>query len=139
MSAVVSSVTNWQVFSGKRPTKPIAKAYRKIQAYRELKSPATTLCDNPQRELIPTRATLLPHIHKQVYPPLQVKQPNRALASTRATTIMPGAVDDTVMEDVPQVEGSEQGEEEVAPRVRIVRNPCPWARILVLGGFANMV
>lgn len=36
---------------------------------------------------------------------------------------MPGAVDDTVMEDVPQVEGSEQGEEEVAPRVRIVRNP----------------
>lgn len=36
---------------------------------------------------------------------------------------MPGAVDDTVMEDVPQVEGSEQGEEEIAPRVRIVRTP----------------
>lgn len=52
---------------------------------------------------------------------------------------MPGAVDDTVMEDVPQVGGSEQGEEEVAPRVRIVRIPCLRARVLTLGGLANMV
>lgn len=35
---------------------------------------------------------------------------------------MPGTVDDTVMEDVPQVDGSEgqNDEDEIAPRVRIV-------------------
>lgn len=41
---------------------------------------------------------------------------------------MPGTVDDTVMEDVPaQVDGSEaasEDEEEVAPRVKIVRTPA---------------
>jgi hypothetical protein len=63
---------------------------------------------------------------------------------------MPGAVDDTVMEDVPahQVEGSEAlGEdgEEVAPRVKIVRFPPLLGRrggrsppdLLCLGVVAN--
>lgn len=45
---------------------------------------------------------------------------------------MPGTIDDTVMEDAPQVEGSEgqNEEEELAPRVRVVSNRPPSCHLL---------
>lgn len=113
----------------RHPTKPpIVKAYRKIQAYRELgcsRRPFATTLDESSPPP-PARYLLASQPQTRVPPDPDKSTETENSASSRATATMPGAVDDTVMEDVPQVEGSEQGgEEEVAPRVRIVRTLRP--------------